>query len=108
SSATLGAGDSSSATSASSRSDLWLQTVTSRAILTDLGAVTGRRGVGMSEQAGQVSGAAPADLAAVAELLRGWGRHWAAVGSLQRRLPLAVQRRLAALPNDPDTALAQT
>src|SRR5436305_2041222 len=44
----------------------------------------------------------------VAELLRGWGRHWTAVGTLQRRLPLAVQRRLQAIDGDPDEVLEQT
>src|SRR4051812_44032869 len=47
-------------------------------------------------------------LHSVSELLRTWGRHWSAVGTLQRRLPLAVQRRLQALEADPETALEQT
>ena len=56
-------------------------------------------------------GAASIDLTAlhgVTELLRSWGRHWTAVGSLQRRLPLAVQRRLQALDVGPEAALEQT
>jgi len=48
------------------------------------------------------------DLDGVAALLGSWGRHWAAVAALQRRLPVAVQRRLAALDTDPDALLAQT
>ena len=44
----------------------------------------------------------------VTELLRSWGRHWTAVGTLQRRLPLAVQQRLLALDPDPEAALEQT
>jgi len=54
---------------------------------------------------------APIDLTAlhgVSDLLRSWGRHWAAVSTLQRRLPLGVQRRLQALEADPDAALEQT
>ena len=47
-------------------------------------------------------------LHSVSELLRTWGRHWSAVGTLQRRLPLAVHRRLSALDADPETALEQT
>src|SRR3954463_3075218 len=47
-------------------------------------------------------------LHSVSELLRGWGRHWTAVGTLQRRLPLAVVRRLQSLDTDPETALEQT
>jgi EAL domain-containing protein (putative c-di-GMP-specific phosphodiesterase class I) len=47
-------------------------------------------------------------LHSVSELLRSWGRHWTAVGTLQRRLPLAVQRRLQSLEADPETALEQT
>src|SRR3954453_8944299 len=47
-------------------------------------------------------------LHSVSELLRAWGRHWSAVGTLQRRLPLAGQRRLQALDADPETALEQT
>src|SRR3954470_23381859 len=47
-------------------------------------------------------------LHSVSELLRSLGRHWSAVGTLQRRLPLAVQRRLQSLEADPDTALEQT
>ncbi|HET7310000.1 MAG TPA: EAL domain-containing protein [Mycobacteriales bacterium] len=44
----------------------------------------------------------------VTELLRTLGRHWSAVGTLQRRLPLAVQQRLLALDVDADAALEQT
>src|SRR5438270_3220814 len=44
----------------------------------------------------------------VTELLRSWGRHWTAVGTMQRRLPLAVQRRLQDLATDPDVAFEQT
>src|SRR5436305_7719401 len=47
-------------------------------------------------------------LHSVSELLRTWGRHWSAVGTLQRRLPLSVQRRLQSLDADPETALDQT
>jgi len=47
-------------------------------------------------------------LHSVSELLRSWGRHWTAVGTLQRRLPLSVQRRLQSLEVDPETALEQT
>src|SRR3954451_4691996 len=47
-------------------------------------------------------------LHSVSELLRAWGRHWTAVGTLQRRLPLAVVRRLQSLDTDPETALEQT
>jgi EAL domain-containing protein (putative c-di-GMP-specific phosphodiesterase class I) len=47
-------------------------------------------------------------LQGVTDLLRSWGRHWTAVGSLQRRLPMGVQRRLQALDSDPDAALEQT
>ena len=56
-------------------------------------------------------GGASIDLTAlhgVTELLRSWGRHWTAVGSLQRRLPSTVQRRLQALDVDPEAALEQT
>src|SRR3954468_18394878 len=44
----------------------------------------------------------------VGELLRTWGRHWSAVGTLQRRLPLSVHRRLQSLDVDPESALEQT
>jgi EAL domain-containing protein (putative c-di-GMP-specific phosphodiesterase class I) len=47
-------------------------------------------------------------LHSVTELLRSWGRHWTAVGTLQRRLPLSVQQRLLALDADPEAALEQT
>jgi EAL domain-containing protein (putative c-di-GMP-specific phosphodiesterase class I) len=47
-------------------------------------------------------------LHSVTELLRTWGRHWTGVGTLQRRLPLAVQRRLQSLDADADAALEQT
>ncbi|HET6817270.1 MAG TPA: EAL domain-containing protein [Mycobacteriales bacterium] len=53
----------------------------------------------------------PIDLSAlhgVTELLRTMGRHWTAVGTLQRRLPLAVQQRLLALEGDIDVAFEQT
>jgi len=55
--------------------------------------------------------AAEIDLSAlhsVTELLRSWGRHWTAVGTVQRRLPLSVQQRLLALDPDPEAALEQT
>ena len=44
----------------------------------------------------------------IGELLRTWGRHWSAVGTLQRRLPLSVHRRLQSLDVDPESALEQT
>src|SRR4051812_24386977 len=44
----------------------------------------------------------------VTELLRSWGRHWTAVGTLQRRLPHAAQHRLQSLDADPEAILAQT
>src|SRR3954452_6781396 len=45
---------------------------------------------------------------AVLDELRGWSRHWAAVGALQRQLPAVVRRRLQSLTPDPDGALEQT
>jgi EAL domain-containing protein (putative c-di-GMP-specific phosphodiesterase class I) len=49
-----------------------------------------------------------AGIEAVLDELRGWSRHWAAVGALQRQLPAAVRSRLQALTPDPDSALEQT
>ena len=47
-------------------------------------------------------------LHSVTELLRSWGRHWTAVGTLQRRLPTSVQQRLLSLDADPEAAFEQT
>lgn len=47
-------------------------------------------------------------LHSVSELLRSLGRHWTAVGTMQRRLPVSVQQRLLALDADIDAAFEQT
>jgi EAL domain-containing protein (putative c-di-GMP-specific phosphodiesterase class I) len=59
-------------------------------------------------QGGTVPRGDESGIDAVLDELRGWSRHWAAVGALQRQLPAVVRRRLQSLTPDPDGALEQT
>src|SRR5437764_14054945 len=62
----------------------------------------------MAREVTSPSGDDGSDIDAVLDELRGWSRHWAAVGALQRELPAVVRRRLQSLTPDPDGALEQT
>src|SRR3954451_8091961 len=81
--------------------------------------VRGRAARGSGRQAtGQAGPEMPTDLNdaaidldalhGIGELLRTWGRHWSAVGTLQRRPPLAVHRRRQSLDVTPESTLEQT